>query len=84
MYKRDCVWTGLYFVSTYFAHNRSFLLLNESFFRWVNDVVSGVVWLWEQDEFATLPAVVPEGPIAVLGLVCPFSLLLSFFEIDHG
>ena len=32
-----------------------------------------VFLLLEQDEFATLPAVVPEGPIAILGLVCFFS-----------
>ena len=39
-----------------------------------------------QDEFASLPAIVPEGPIAILGLVfyilslwrcCPFELLES-------
>lgn len=35
----------------------------------------GIGW-FKQDEFAILPAVVPEGPIAILGLVCfPWHLL---------
>ncbi len=31
----------------------------------------------EQDEFASLPPIIPEGPIAILGLVCFSSALHS-------
>ena len=41
----------------------------------------GIGW-FKQDEFAILPAVVPEGPIAILGLVCFPWHLLAFLSCD--
>lgn len=35
----------------------------------------------EQDEFASLPAIVPEGPIAILGLVSKSFQFWSYVRI---
>ena len=34
-----------------------------------------------QDEFASLPAIVPKGPIAIFGLVIRWNNMDIFFEI---
>lgn len=83
MYKQDSIWTNLYFVSGLLS---LFLLIaiSERNPHWENpwtdhtNFVSLICGYWtiQQDEFAILPAVVPEGPIAILGLVCfPWHLL---------